>query len=69
MCTPHTPSLDVYLLGYDGTLIYSLSRVRVIVPGVGVRDVVAPQWVSTNPPTRTLHAYSRVDDARADVGR
>ena len=40
MFTPHAPALDVYLLGYGGTLIYSLSCVRVIVPGVGVRDVL-----------------------------
>ena len=35
--------MAVYLLGCGGTLIYysPLCRVRVIVPGLGVRDVVA----------------------------
>ena len=68
MFTPHAPSLDVYLLGCGGTLIYSLSVVCVW--SFLVMACVTfwrTQCVSTNPHTRTLLVYSRVVDAGADV--
>ena len=48
-------------------LLFPLCRVRVIVPGLGVRDVVAytvREYQTAH--THTPRAYSRVDDACAD---
>ena len=68
MHAPCPLTLDVYLLGCGGTLIYSFSRVRVIVPGLWACVTLwRTQTVSSNPHKRTLHAFSRVVDARADV--
>ena len=66
MCAP---SLDVYPAGlwrYTHVL-FPLCRVRVIVPGLGVRDVVAHTGHEYQPTHTHTPRYSRVDDARADV--